>query len=202
MTDAAEGSVTAWLDGLRAGDERAAREVYDRIFSRVVNFAKRRISPGIGRSFDEEDAANEAIASLYRGIAAGRFEKLDDRHDLWRILSAILRRKVTGQLRRQRAQKRGNGNVLGESVFAEAAGFDVIADPGLAPEQFAMVEELSQVLFESLRDDVQRLVAKRRLEGYTTSDIARELCVTERTVERKLQLIRQVWSGYLQDDGS
>ena len=57
---------------------------------------------------------------------AKRFESLDapaqevvlaleDRDDLWQILAVITTRKAMRQLRRERAQKRGGGEIRGES---------------------------------------------------------------------------------------
>ena len=55
-----------------------------------------------------------------------------------------------------------------------------------------MQEEL-QRLMDQLPDDTVRLVAARKLEGWTNADIAGELGVVERTVERKLGLVRACW---------
>ena len=51
-------------------------------------------------------------------------------------------------------------------------------------------------------DDQLRQIARRRLKGYTNAEIAKELGVIERTVERRLQLIRSLWVGELQKDVS
>lgn len=60
----------------------------------------------------------------------------------------------------------------------------------------AMVQELTQEVRERLEyldDDVLQEIVIRKLEGYTNREIARELDLSLRTVERKLQLIRQKW---------
>jgi DNA-directed RNA polymerase specialized sigma24 family protein len=48
-----------------------------------------------------------------------------------------------------------------------------------------------------LTDDQMRLIARRRLEGYKNAEIAKELGIIERTVERRLWLIRSLWSEEL-----
>jgi DNA-directed RNA polymerase specialized sigma24 family protein len=40
-------------------------------------------------------------------------------------------------------------------------------------------------------------IARRRLEGYTNAEIAKEVDVIERTVERRIQLVRALWSDEL-----
>jgi hypothetical protein len=56
---------------------------------------------------DEEDVALSGMASFCRCAAAGRFPQLNDRHDLWKLLVEITRRKAVAQMTRHYAQKRG-----------------------------------------------------------------------------------------------
>jgi len=66
-------------------------------------------------------------------------------------------------------------------------------EDGLTPDFIAAINEQCQQLMDCLPDDKLRLVAHRKLEGYTNQEIAQELGVVERTVERKLSLIRSAW---------
>ena len=50
-------------------------------------------------------------------------------------------------------------------------------------------------LLEKLDDDLLRRVALGKLEGYQNLELAHQLGIAERTVERKLQLIRRKWQG-------
>ncbi len=54
-----------------------------------------------------------------------------------------------------------------------------------------MGENLSR-LFDVLAP-VQRQVAQGKLEGRENAEIARQLGCSQRTVERKLQVIRRIW---------
>ena len=42
-------------------------------------------------------------------------------------------------------------------------------------------------------DEVNQAIQAQRNEGYTNGEIAAKLGCTERTVERKLALIREIW---------
>jgi DNA-binding CsgD family transcriptional regulator len=46
-----------------------------------------------------------------------------------------------------------------------------------------------------LPDETQRHIARLRLEGHANEEIAKELGISLRTVERKLGLIRELWSA-------
>ena len=195
------GSVTRWLDALRGGDLDAAQPLWERYFARLVGLARARLrtrrSPGAAE--DEEDAALSAFDSFCRAATEGRFPRLDDRDDLWRLLVAITERKAADQLRRARRLKRGGGRVRTEGDLAaggpddEAAGLDRIAGPQPTPEFAAEFAEEYRRLFEVLRDEDLRRIAVSKLEGYTVDEIAAQLGCARRTVARRLELIRTLW---------
>ena len=56
----------------------------------------------------------------------------------------------------------------------------------------AFADILNQVL-ANLDDDTLRRVALMRLDGYSNAEISQELQCVERTIERKLNVIRRVW---------
>ena len=197
-----EQSVTAWIAGLREGEDEAARQLWQRYFQRIVDLARRKLGDAPRRMADEEDIALDALDSLCRGAANGRFGELTDRSDLWRLLIAITTRKTLEQKRFNVRQKRGGGLVRGDSVFvkhdhAASAGFEQMSAPDPDPEFLALVQEQHERLMNSLRDDTLRRVARCRMEGYSNKEIAEELGSTVRTVERKLNLIRDSWEREL-----
>src|SRR3954452_12177024 len=111
-----EGSVTRWIDDLKAGDRAAAQPLWERYYARLVALArdKLRRTRRAAAIEDEEDAALSAFNSFCDGAARGRFPLLADRGDLWRLLVVITARKACAQVDRRCRQKRGGGQVLGE----------------------------------------------------------------------------------------
>src|SRR5262249_40194860 len=61
---------------------------------------------------DEEGVALSAFASFYRGAEQGRFPKLNDRQDLWRLLVTITARKAMGLIDHENSLQNG-GRVRG-----------------------------------------------------------------------------------------
>jgi DNA-directed RNA polymerase specialized sigma24 family protein len=195
-----DGSVTGWIGDLRVGGDSAAEHLWERYFHRLVQLARARFHSArrTGVIEDEEDAALSAFDSFCRGAALGRYPQLDNREDLWQLLVVITIRKVRRQFGRQAAQKRGGGRLRGESdlVAADAAevnGLDRIAGDEPSPELAAMVVDEYRRLRDGLRNDSLRQVLDLRLEGYTRAEIAERLGYAERTVKRKLELIREAW---------
>lgn len=191
--------VTCWFQGLAQGDDAAVEEIWQRYYEKLVRVARGKLAAGQRRAADEEDVALSAFHSFCRGAAAGRFPKLEDRHDLWKLLVTITARKAAHQTRRDMQQKRGSGNVRGESVFTgsgdaeRGVGIGNIISAEPTPEFAAMTAEQCEYLLAALPDEQVRQIALWKLEGYTNEEIAAKLECAPRTVERKLQRIRDLW---------
>jgi DNA-directed RNA polymerase specialized sigma24 family protein len=193
-----EGSVTRWIGGLKAGDEAAAQQHWERYFARMVGLAREKVRAG-HRGSDEEDAALSAFDSFCAGAARGRFPALADRDDLWRLLALITARKVCAHARRGQRLKRGGGLVRNASDLP--GGEDPEADDVLAravgsgptPEAAAVMAEEYRRLLDALDDETLKNVAVWRMEGYTEDAIAARLGCARRTVARQLALIRTIW---------
>ena len=61
---ASTGSVTTWVEQLRAGNRAAAQQLWERYFSRLVNLARTKLRGLRRRAADEEDVALSAFDSL------------------------------------------------------------------------------------------------------------------------------------------
>ncbi|WP_422925093.1 ECF-type sigma factor [Singulisphaera sp. PoT] len=197
------GSVTRWIGDLKAGDDAAAQPLWERYFERLVQLAraKLRATRRPGAVEDEEDAALSAFNSFCTGAARGSFPLLSDRDDLWRLLVVITARKACAQVQRRTRKKRGGGqHVLDERALAgaepdaNANALDLVIGDEPTPEFAAMVAEEYRRLLEALDDDTLRRVALDRMEGYTTDEIAERLGCARRTVARRLDLIRKIWT--------
>ncbi|MDP6557205.1 MAG: ECF-type sigma factor [Pirellulaceae bacterium] len=144
-----------------------------------------------GTVYDEEDAAVSALRSLFHGIQTQRLPGLRDRHNLWRILVLITKRKLRAQWRRETAQRRS-----GEPVEADAAEIsieEVICDEP-TPDFVAEMMDETEHLLEALDNDALRRIAVMRMDGLTNDEIAARLGCASRTVRRKVERIRDVWS--------
>jgi DNA-directed RNA polymerase specialized sigma24 family protein len=191
---------TDWLAALKAGDDRAVGELWHAFYTRLVGVAASRLRGMARRVADEEDVALSAFDSFLQGLRAGRYPDLHDRDDLWKLLVVITTRKAADLANFQRRRKRGNGAVRGESIFqrsgasSNAAGWDDIAGDEPSPEFAILIRERLECLLKTLSDDGLREIAVARLEGYSVDEIACRFQVVPRTIERKLRLIRRIWS--------
>jgi len=73
---------------------------------------------------------------------------------------------------------------------------DLISD-GPTPEFLAILDEEQDRLLSLLRNDQLRQIACLRIQGHMVKEIAEQLGIAQRSVIRKLNLIRQHWINEL-----
>ncbi len=187
------GTVTLWIAQLKAGEADAAQHLWNSYFRRLVGLARKRLRGQPPAIADEEDVALSAFDSFCRGVDQERFPKLADRDDLWQLLVMLTARKACRLLRDERRLKRGGGAVRHTSALDDEELSAVIGrEP--TPAFAAQVAEECSRLLDQLGDEELRAVALAKMEGYTNAEIAARLGVAECTVERRLRVIRKLWS--------
>lgn len=195
-----DGSVTRWVTALKQGDTAAAQPLWERYYRRLVALARTKLQAARRRATDEEDIVQNAFHSFFRGVADGRFPQLDDRDNLWRLLVVITARQVIAQFAHDTAQRRGGGTVQGESGIypmgaeSDRAAIEQVIGDEPTPAFAAQVTEEYERLLDRLADDTLRRVAVWKMEGLTTDEIAARLNCSHRTVARKLDAIRVIWT--------
>lgn len=197
-----EGSITRWICELQDGCPQAAGDLWRAYYERLIRLAHKQLGAASRRVADEEDVVLHAFNSFCQGAAAGRFPKLEDRGDMWQILVMLTARKSADQIKEQYRAKRGGGKIRGESVFAAdssspAAGIDQVAADDPSPEFACQLTEEYRHLLQLLDDANLQEIAIARMEGFTNAEIAGRLGVQTRTIERKLRLIREIWSAQI-----
>lgn len=193
--------ISHWLQQKHGIHEQFAQAVWEMYFDKLVRLARMELGSLPRGDEDEEDVALSALASFLRGADAGRYPLLADRKDLWRLLFTITARKAMARKRRFFAKKRGGGEVRGEPVRWGSDNQEQFGDmnellgdeptPELARE---MVETCYELL-EELPNSELKAVALYKMESYTNEEIAVLLRCSLRTVNRRLERIRELWTS-------
>jgi DNA-directed RNA polymerase specialized sigma24 family protein len=195
-----EGSVSHWIGQLKAGEQTAAQQLWERYFHRLVVLARNQLRGKPRAPADEEDVALSALDSFCRGAACGHFPQLVHRDSLWRLLVAITARKAFDVVRDERRLKRGGGAVRAEAALADpddsslGAGQEQVLSREPDPAFAAELAEECRRLLDRLDSPELRAIALWKMEGYSNEEIAPKLNCVPRTVQRKLQLIREIWT--------
>jgi RNA polymerase sigma factor (sigma-70 family) len=194
------GSVTLMIHQLCSDDpllrDEAARVVWERYFHDLLALARRHLSQKVRTRLDEEDVLQSVYDSVCRRQRQGEFD-LFGRDDLWKLLVTITLRKARNAARWHTREKRDvhreapqpgpDTSLEGTSPLERLPAFAPTPD-----EAVALAEEF-QTRIDALPDALLRQVALRKLEGFSNREIAAELTCAERSVERKLALIRRLW---------
>ena len=190
--------VSLWIEQLAAADHDAASRLWAHFCQRLMVFARSRMSPSTRRIYDEEDAAVSAFRSLCRGIEAQRFPDVGDRGNLWALLVVITSRKIANQYRYEHQQRRNANQTLTESILQRSDGSCIGVLQSLptqepTPAFAAEVADMSEYLMSQLQESELQRIVLLKLEGHTNDDVAEQLNITRRTVQRKLERIRRIW---------
>ena len=185
-------NVSHWIDLVKHGDSTAANRIWQHYFDRLVRSVRHRLYGQNRAVSDEEDIVLSVFDSFYSAVEKGRFPDLSDRDDLWRLLLRMSARKVVDKRRHDQRQRRGGGVNL-HSFDHTTDGENVIEAIGNepTPEMVLMMQESVEQFFSHLGVGQLRDLAGAKLEGYSNAELARRFDCSERTIERRLHLIRE-----------
>jgi DNA-directed RNA polymerase specialized sigma24 family protein len=192
------GSITGLLERLKEGDHDAVALLWQRYYPRLVGLARKKLQDVPRRVADEEDAALSAFDSFCRRAEEGQFPDLKDRDGLWGLLVIITARKAANLIRSHSRDKRGGGQVNGESALggtdgdSAAGAFDALAGNDPTPLEAVLMAEEVSLLLSRLHDPALRQVAVAKLEGHSNAEIAARQGCSLPTVERRLGFIRRL----------
>ncbi|QDV45962.1 ECF sigma factor [Stieleria neptunia] len=194
-----EGSVTKYIGRLKEGESFAEHELWFRYTKRLVGLARDRLGVDQPGFTEPEDVASLAYYDLLKGIQDERFQRLDDRGDLWQVLAMLTVRRSIDEKRRRTAIKRGPEAKAGpDEMVDEAANnadspVDRVGDLQPTPEQAMIFKEEFRRRLDQLDDVRLKEIALARMAGSRNEEIASRLGCSLRSVERKLALIRRRW---------
>jgi eukaryotic-like serine/threonine-protein kinase len=175
------------LDAWRRGHHDAAEVLVRRYMIRLTALARSRISRKLARRIDGEDAVLSAWRSFFVGVEDGRITVPAD-DDLWPLLVTLTLRKLARQAARHAAQRRA---IDDEQSLDQVPSWPEIVSREPSPEHAAMVADELESLMASL-DCSDRELLSRRLQGQDPAAIGEAMGLTERTIRRRLQSIREL----------
>ena len=171
------------LNRFRAGDRRAAAELFGRYWGRLRALTRSRLTDRLTRRVDPEDVVQSVYRSFFSAASAGSYT-LSCAGDLWRLLAGIARHKTLHQVRYQTAARR---SVTREVAFDQTDEARRLKSPAAIAEWADDLERIHSRLDPS----AQRVLAMR-LQGYQLAEIAKTTGRSERSVRRALARVREL----------
>jgi DNA-directed RNA polymerase specialized sigma24 family protein len=105
-------------------------------------------------------------------------------------------RKANDHAKTARAQKRSHG-IDNPDVGLHA--ISELRDTQLEPSIEVMMEDQCQAMLKALRDPALEAVVLLKLEGYSNVEIAEKMKYSRRTIQRMLELVKDIWGQYVEE---
>jgi RNA polymerase sigma-70 factor (ECF subfamily) len=178
------------MSRLRAGDEDAARRVFDEFAGRLIALARRRLGGPLRQKVDPEDALQSAYRSFFRRQARGELTP-ESWDGLWAILAVITLRKCGRWIERFHTARRDLAAEVAPAAAADgSADFRETAASGPGPAEEAALHETLDNLLAGL-EPRERTIVTLALQGATVAEISAEVGRTRRTVQRVLARVKE-----------
>lgn len=178
-------------------DEQSAEDIWNQYFERLLRFATHQMRGMPKAASDEEDITLSVLKSVCLSIRDGRLQELNADNGLWKLLVVICKRKIANQYAYQRREKRDIAR--SQSIDRDLRLLKELQSREIQPEILLEFDERLEELFSRLGKDVLKKIALAKIQGFTNQEIAGEMECSLSTVERKLRVIRAIWS---QENGS
>lgn len=175
------------LERWRAGDEEAARLLFDRYVERLVALARKRISNRLAARVDADDIVQSVFRTFFGRVKAGQFQ-FEHEEDLPKLLVRITVHKTLRQAEFHRAAKRDIAAETAQEDSANPVLGEVFAREPTPEEAVVFLDNLEHFLAQLKPQD--RQVLELRMQGFSSEEIAARLGTYDRKVRRVLERIR------------
>ncbi len=195
-----DSSLTTWIEGIKAGESQCALRLHLAIHDRLLRLARHSLGRP-QRWIDEEDVALSAFHSFCNRAEQGKFDRLHSRDDLGGFWFAL--HTASPRLRPKRKVAK-----TGAGWFVVSPFLEVKTIQWQGASIMWQVSSLHQKS-HSLSPKSAKIIgcARRRnassnchLEdgGFLDTEIAEKLGCVTRTVERKVNRIREKWTEFFE----
>jgi RNA polymerase sigma factor (TIGR02999 family) len=171
--------LTQWLRAAGDGDRDAGDRAYALVYAELRRLAAGQLRGNEAATLTPTALVNEA----YLKLAGGSLSVLNDRRHFFNLAARAMRQTVVDHARERLAQKRGGGLLHTQLDDAD------IADPALDSQQALAIDQALNVL-DRQDQELAETFAWRVFAGLTTPQIAQLRGVTERSIQRDLNLAR------------
>jgi RNA polymerase sigma-70 factor (ECF subfamily) len=175
------------LDLWRAGNEGAARELFDCYAEKLLALARRRISQRLAGRVDPEDIVQSVFRTFFQRAQEGRFDFADP-DDLGKLLVRITVHKTLRQVAFHKAAKRNPSLEVGQGMDTQQSWEEILDAEPSPDEAVTFLDELENFLTRLRPHD--RQILELRLQGWSNEEICQELKIYDRKIRRVIERIR------------
>ena len=171
---------------IRGGDESAAQDLLARYEAQVRLVVRRQLPRLLRSRFDSLDFLQSVWGSFFRQVHLSP-DEFEQPRALVAFLARVARNKVIDEFRKASSRKADMSRE--EPLWAEGLGPRELVGTEDSPSEIVAAGETLARLRDLLPDD-RRVVLELRIQGLSTREIGDHLGLSERTVRRILEDLR------------
>jgi hypothetical protein len=194
MSDDYQGTITRLLGILKNGDNDAKSKAIEKLWNvyidRLCEIARVTLTKEAARASSDQSMIQSVFDSLQRRAQCGELVALSHEDGLWKYLLESINRKAA-KLSTD-AQPTDTSEINSTTVpshvqlsLQEAAFKEPTADG---------IQEILQKL-DGIEGDITRNVVLLHLQSYTDQQISERLKISQRSVHRKIALVKKMWEN-------
>ena len=172
---------------IRTNDDDAANDVFHQYAEQLARLAERHLSRQVVRRVDGDDVVQSVFRTFFVRVQRGEF-RIDTSDQLWKLLVQITLRKACEQGRKHTAGVR-DGRLEADGSLVLSA---LVARPPDVEEAHLLNEEIDRAIshLPGNQQPHYRRLLELKLAGHSNDEIADQLGVARRTVERMLSRLQ------------
>ncbi|MFL5246145.1 MAG: RNA polymerase sigma factor [Gemmataceae bacterium] len=171
----------------RAGDQRAAQQVFDHYAERLLYLARKRISQRLASRVDAEDVVQSVFRTFFQRAKDGRFQ-FEEQDDLFKLLVRITVHKTLRQVEFHKAGKRDPSMETSQGDDASQHLQQFLCREPSPDTEVAFLDQLEHFL--SQLDPDGRRILEMRFQGYSNDEITAKLGIIDRRIRRIIERVR------------
>ena len=195
------GSVSGWIAKMRMGDTDAIQKLVSRYFGKLAQFADAKTRRGIRIMDDGEDIANSVLQTIISNSAKGKLPNLQDRDSLWFLMIVIAQHAVIDKKRTaiKREQRSGPMHTMTDLMETYNLNLDEFLADDDSQARLMDIIDCWEELLKSLTTDIDREIARLKMQSFSNREIAKLLGTIPKRVDRKVKDIAHRWEEYFSE---
>jgi RNA polymerase sigma-70 factor (ECF subfamily) len=171
----------------RAGDQEAARLLFDRYVDRLAALARQRIGKRLSARVDADDVVQSVFRTFFCRLREGQYH-IADQDDVCKLLVQITVHKTLRQVEFHGAGRRDPRQETPQGDQPQERLMELL---GREPSPEATVTFLDQLehFLNELRPE-ERQILEMRFQGHSNEEVAVKLGVSDRKVRRVIERVR------------
>ena len=187
------GSITRWLNNLRAGQSQAAAPIWRRYQAKLVSLASQQLEANPDRAVDGEDVVQSSFRNVCLAVQNGKYPDIDNREDLWGLLYIATVNRVRQHYRELKAVKRSH---ISSRQTLKPSILEDLQSPFAEAQMADLLEYLLSRLDLEDPSHLLRKIALLYLDDHSASSIAKLLQKRKTNILISLRLIRNIWQEH------